>query len=52
MIITEMCVIEVTENGLLLTEINPEFTIEEIQSQTEAKLLLAENIIDMTHHFN
>ncbi len=51
MIITEMCVIEVTEKGLLLTEINPEFTIEEIQSQTEAKLLLAENIIDMTHHF-
>ena len=51
MIITEMCVIEVTEKGLLLTEINPEFTIEEIQSQTEAKLLLEENIIDMTHHF-
>ncbi len=51
MIITEMCVIEVTEKGLLLTEINPEFTIEEIQSQTEAKLLLAENIMDMTHHF-
>lgn len=51
MIITEMCVIEVTEKGLLLTEINPEFTIEEIQSQTEATLLLAENIMDMTHHF-
>ncbi|MGB4587827.1 MAG: 3-oxoacid CoA-transferase subunit B [Clostridiaceae bacterium] len=52
MIITEMCVIEVTENELKLTEINPEFTVEDIQELTEAKLLLAENIIDMTSHFN
>lgn len=52
MIITEMCVIVVTENGLKLTEINPEFTIEEIQALTEAKLLIADNIIDMTSHFN
>lgn len=52
MIITEMGVIKVTEHGLMLTEINPEFTIEDIQALTEAKLLLAENIIDMTSHFN
>ena len=26
-IITEMCVLEVTENGLVMTEINPEFTV-------------------------
>jgi acetate CoA/acetoacetate CoA-transferase beta subunit len=52
MIITEMCVIVVTENGLMLTEINLEFTIEEIQALTEAQLLIADNIIDMTSHFN
>ena len=33
-IITEMCVIECTPEGLLLTEYNPEFTLEEIQAAT------------------
>lgn len=47
LIITEMGVMEVTENGLLLKEINPEFTIEEVQSATEAELIIDDNLIKM-----
>lgn len=47
MIITEMAVIKVTDKGLLLTEYNPEFTIEEIQQATEADLIISPNLIPM-----
>ena len=47
LIITEMGVIEVKEEGLVLIEINPEFTVEEVQAATEAKLIIAENLIKM-----
>jgi len=47
LIITEMGVIEVTKEGLLLKEINPEYTIEEVQAATEAKLIIAENLTKM-----
>lgn len=47
LIITEMGVIEVTHNGLLLKEINPEYTIEDVQNATGAKLKIAENLIKM-----
>jgi len=43
-IITEMGVMEVTDKGLKLVEYNPEFTIEEIQNATEAKLIIPETI--------
>jgi len=43
-IITEMGVMKVTEKGLVLTEYNPLFTIEEIQKVTEAKLIIPEDI--------
>ena len=36
LIITERCVFEVTNKGLLLTEINPMFTLDEIKSSTGA----------------
>lgn len=39
MIITEMAVIEVTDKGLEVIEINPQFTFEEIQAATEATLI-------------
>ncbi|MBN2898210.1 MAG: CoA transferase subunit B [Clostridia bacterium] len=42
LIITEMGVMRVTEKGLLLEEINPEFTVEQVQEATEAKLIVAE----------
>lgn len=38
MIITEMGVIEVTEQGLVLTEINPIYSLDEILASTEADL--------------
>lgn len=47
LIITEMGVMEVTEDGLLLKEINPEFTIEDVQNATEAELHISQNLIKM-----
>lgn len=44
LIITEMGVIEVTEKGLVLTEINPEYTVEQVQEATGAKLIISENL--------
>lgn len=46
-IITEMCVIEVTDKGLVMTEINPEYTVEEVQAATGAKLIIAEDLKEM-----
>ncbi len=47
MIVTEMGVMKVTDKGLTLTEINPEYTVEEVQAATEAELILADNLIKM-----
>ena len=47
LIVTEMCVIEVTPEGLLLREMNEEFTLAEILEATDAKLLLPETILSM-----
>ena len=47
MIITEMAVMHVTENGLVLTEINPEFTVEEVQAATEATLTVSPDLKPM-----
>lgn len=47
LIITEMGVIEVTHKGLLLKEINPEFTVLDVQNATGAKLTISENLIEM-----
>jgi acetate CoA/acetoacetate CoA-transferase beta subunit len=47
MIVTEMCVIEVTKDGLLLKEIHPEFTIDDIIKNTSADLIISENIKPM-----
>jgi len=44
MIITEMGVMKITENGILLTEINPEYSIEDIKNATEADLLIADDL--------
>ncbi len=44
MIITEMCVIEVTKDGLLVTELAPETTKEEVSAATEADLIFAEDL--------
>ena len=47
MIVTEMGVMEVTEEGLVLKEINPEFTVEEVQAATEAELIIPEDLKNM-----
>ena len=46
-IITEMCVLEVTDKGLLMTEINPEFTVEQVQAATAAPITVSENLKSM-----
>ena len=46
-IITEMCVLEVTKDGLLMTEINPEFTVEDVKAATAAPIAVAENLKSM-----
>ena len=47
MIITEMGVMEITKEGIVLTEINPEFTVEQVQAATEAKLIVSPNLKEM-----
>lgn len=44
MIITEMGVIQVTEDGLVLAEINPEYTPEQVIEATEASLIISPEI--------
>ncbi|MGC3954191.1 MAG: 3-oxoacid CoA-transferase subunit B [Propionicimonas sp.] len=46
-IVTEMGVIKVTDEGLVLTEYNPEFTLAEIQAATEAELIIADDLREM-----
>jgi acetate CoA/acetoacetate CoA-transferase beta subunit len=47
MIITEMGVINVTNQGLLLTEIAPGVTVESIQAATGAALLISPDLAVM-----
>jgi len=46
-IITEMGVMEITPDGIVLKEINPEFTVEEVQAATEAKLIISSDLKSM-----
>ncbi len=46
-IVTEMGLIEVTDKGLVLKELNPEYTVEEVQAATEAPLIIADDLVDM-----
>lgn len=47
LIVTEMGVMEVTPEGIVLTEYNPAFTVEEIQAATEAKLIISPDLKPM-----
>ena len=47
MIITEMGVMEITPKGIVLKEIHPEFTVEDVQAATEAELIIAEDLKPM-----
>ena len=46
-IVTELCVIDVTKEGLLQRELAPGHTLEEVRAKTEAELSLAEDLREM-----
>lgn len=52
LIVTEMAVIEVTPNGLLLKEIAPGVTVEDVLSKTEADLIVADDLKPMDIEMN
>lgn len=47
LIITEMGVMKVTDKGLVLTEIGPELTVEDVKAATEADLIIADDLKEM-----
>lgn len=47
MIVTEMGVMKITEKGIMLTEINPDYSIEDVKNVTEANLLIADDLKNM-----
>ena len=47
LIITEMGVMEITPEGIVLKEINPEFTVEDVQAATEARLIVSPDLKPM-----
>ena len=49
MIITEMGVMEITDKGIVLKEIHPEFTVEQVQEATEAQLIISDSLKSMIH---
>jgi 3-oxoacid CoA-transferase subunit B len=49
MIVTEMAVIQVTPQGLVLEEIAPELTPEDVQKVTEAELVISKGLKKMTN---
>jgi len=46
-IVTEMGVMEIQNGKIILKEINPLFTIEQVQEATEAKLVIADDLCQM-----
>ena len=48
LIITEMGVIEVTDMGLVLKEVNPEYSVDDVINATEAKLIIDDNMVKMS----
>ena len=47
MIITEMGVMDITPEGIVLKEIHPEFTVEQVQAATEANLIISPDLKPM-----
>ncbi len=46
-VITEMCVLKVTPEGLLLEEINPDYSLEQVAAATEARLIIPDTLRHM-----
>ncbi len=49
MIVTEMGVMEVTDKGLVLTEINEDYTVEQVKEATGADLIIADDLKKMDY---
>ena len=47
MIITEMGVMEVTKEGIVLTELHPDYTVEQVQAATGTKLIISPDLKEM-----
>ena len=47
MIVTEMGVMKITPDGIVLSEINPEFTVDQVQQNTEATLIIPSDMKPM-----
>ena len=47
MIVTEMGVMEIRPEGIVLTEIHPDFTVGDVQANTEAKLIVSDKLEKM-----
>ncbi len=47
LIVTEMGVMEITDKGIVLKEIHPDVTVEEVQAVTEATLIIAPDLKKM-----
>ena len=47
MIVTEMGVMKVTPDGIVLSEINPDFTVDQVQQNTEATLIIPSDLKPM-----
>lgn len=47
MIVTEMGVMEVTKDGIVLTEVHTDFTVEDVQAATGCKLIISPNLKPM-----
>ena len=47
MIVTEMGVMKITPDGIVLSEINPDFTVDQVQQNTEATLIIPSHIKPM-----
>jgi len=49
-VVTELAVLEITENGFLLTEIAPNVTIEEVVAKTSGRLIISPNVKNIQVH--
>ena len=47
LIITEMCVIEVTKDGFVLRELHPDYTVEDVLEATEADVIVPDDLKEM-----
>lgn len=52
-IITEMGVMEITENGIVLKEVNEGYSIEDVQNATEAELIISPGLkkLDLSNRY-